>query len=98
MAVRLLNSKGAKRLLLLLCLSLLVLLVLAVYFPSYSRLRTLNNGNEDISRRNADLEQEIKDLEDKLQRVGKDPFLYESIARDELGVAKENEVVIDIKK
>jgi hypothetical protein len=30
--------------------------------------------------------------------VGKDPSLYEKLARDNLGVAKENEIVVDIRE
>jgi cell division protein FtsB len=44
------------------------------------------------------LNTEIKDLQKKIKQVDKDPYLYEKIARDNLGVAKENEIVVDIEE
>jgi len=70
--------------------------VVIVYFPNYARLKQLRSENEKLLLKNKELEGEIADLEDKLARVGKDTYLYERIARDELGIAKEGEIVIDI--
>jgi cell division protein FtsB len=42
------------------------------------------------------LNKEIKDLQRKVKKVGKDPYFYEKMARDNLGVARENEIVVDI--
>ncbi|MDD4182715.1 MAG: septum formation initiator family protein [Candidatus Omnitrophica bacterium] len=67
-----------------------------VYFPNYAKLKKLRQLNQEILAKNKSLAKEIKDMQRKLKRVGKDPYLYEKIARDNLGVARENEIVVDI--
>jgi len=81
-------------------LAVLVLGIVAVilYFPNYARLKQLRSENEKLILKNKQLAAEIADLEKKSKRVGKDPYFYEKIARDELGVAKEGEIVIDIQE
>lgn len=82
----------------LLAIFLLSTVALILYFPNYTKLKQLRRENEKLLLKNKELEGEIVDLEDKLSRVGEDPYLYEKIARDELGVAKEGEIVIDIEQ
>lgn len=82
-------------------LALIVAVAIAatiIYFPNYSRLKELRNESKRLIQENEDLVEEIADYEEKLKRIGKDPYLYEKIAREELGIAKEGEIVIDIKK
>jgi cell division protein FtsB len=75
-----------------------IVLTLIIYFPNYARLKKLRDENQRLSLDNQKLIAEIADYEEKLQRVGKDPYLYEKIAREELGIAKEGEIVIDIEE
>ncbi len=77
------------------CLSLAAIII---YFPNYIKLKTLRNENRRLNVENQELIEEIADYEEKLKRVGKDPYLYERIAREELGIAKESEIVIDIEE
>ena len=97
MAVRLLNTKQAKQLKLLIIIGAIFIIAMVIYFPNYARLRRLRNENVRLFLENVQLEKEIADYEEKLKMVGKDPYIYEKIARDELGVAKDNEIVIDIE-
>ncbi len=76
----------------------LIILVGVIYFPNYARLKKLRDENKRLTRENDKLIEEIVDYEEKLKRVGKDPYLYEKIAREELGIAKEGEIVIDIEE
>ena len=76
----------------------LFILAMVIYFPNYARLKKLRNENKRLSFENEELIKEIADYEEKLKRVGKDPYLYEKIAREELGIAKEGEIVIDIEE
>ncbi len=79
--------------------SLLVLIgCVIIYFPNYAKLKKLRQVNQTLLIKNQNLKKEIKDLQGKLKRVGKDPYLYEKIARDNLGVARENEIVVDIEE
>jgi len=76
----------------------LIILIGIIYFPNYARLRKLRGENVRLILENNELIEEIADYQEKLKRVGKDPYLYERIAREELGIAKEGEIVIDIKE
>jgi len=76
----------------------LIILIGIIYFPNYARLKNLRDENKRLGLDNSKLIEEIADYEDKLKRIGKDPYLYEKIAREELGIAREGEIVIDIKE
>jgi len=76
----------------------LFILAMVIYFPNYARLKKLRDENKRLTSENEKLIEEIVDYEEKLKRVGKDPYLYEKIAREELGIAKEGEIVIDIEE
>lgn len=81
----------------LLCLCFITLAGI-IYFPNYARLKKLRDENRRLTLDNYELLGEIADYEEKLKKIGKDPYLYEKIAREELGVAKEGEIVIDIEE
>ncbi|MDP8290275.1 MAG: septum formation initiator family protein [Candidatus Susulua stagnicola] len=76
----------------------LFILVMMIYFPNYARLKKIRDENKRIVLENAGIIEEIKDYEDKLKMVGEDPYLYEKIAREELGIARDGEIVIDIEE
>ena len=75
----------------------IVIVILIIYFPNYAKLKRLKGENKRLVLENEKLIAEINDYETKIKKLGKDPFLYEKIAREELGVAKDNEIVIDIE-
>lgn len=89
------NNKWVRISALALCL---IILIGIIYFPNYARLKKLRDENKRLTSENEDLIMEIADYEQKLKRIGKDPYLFEKIARDELGIAKKDEIVIDIKE
>ena len=74
------------------------ILFMIFYFPNYTKLRRLRRANDNLTLQVDKLEMEIKDLETKMKKIGKDPYLYEKFARDELGVVREGEIVIDIEE
>ena len=76
----------------------LIILIGIIYFPNYARLKKLRDENKRLTLANDKLIEEIADYEKKLEMVGEDPYLYERIAREELGIAKEGEIVIDIEE
>tara|TARA_B100001971_G_C18030136_1_gene452120 strand:+ start:399 stop:695 length:297 start_codon:yes stop_codon:yes gene_type:complete len=98
MVVKLLNLSRFKWLRYSLIGLSLLIAALVIYFPNYAKLKKLRDENLKISNENKKLAKEIKDFEEKLQKLGRDPFVYEKIAREDLGVAKENEIVIDIEQ
>lgn len=77
-------------------LILALVLFMMFYFPDYTRVRKLRQENERLRGEIKKVETEILDLETKIKKVGKDPSIYEKFARENLGAAKEDEIVVDI--
>lgn len=98
MVVRLLNAKRVKRLKIALIISAIFTIVMVLYFPSYAKLKKLRDVNKEFISKSDNLKKEIADYKQKSETIGQDPYLYEKIARDDLGVAKENEIIIDISE
>jgi len=98
MVEKLLNIVKNKLFRVILGIICIVVVVLVVYFPNYAKLKRLKGENRRLVLENEKLIEEINDYEEKMKRLGKDPFLYEKIAREDLGAAKDNEIVIDIER
>jgi cell division protein FtsB len=98
MRVKLLNFSYLSLLKFIFIVSIFLAAVVIVYFPHYAKLKKLREANKQLLLQVKALTFEIKDLQAKLKKVGKDASLYEKLARDNLGVAKENEIVVDIKE
>lgn len=90
--------KYLKALQIILVFSLAVIIFMVIYFPNYTKLKKLRQTNDKMEEEIQQIREEIKELKNALQKVGTDPYLYEKFARDELGVAKEDEIVIDIEE
>ncbi len=98
MVVKLLGTKRGKFLKWLILACAVLVIAMVIYFPNYAKLKRLKTENVRLFLENVALEKEIADYQDKLRRVGQDPYIYEKIAREQLGVAKDNEIVIDIEQ
>ncbi|UCG35020.1 MAG: septum formation initiator family protein [Candidatus Omnitrophota bacterium] len=96
MRVRLSNTRYSKFTKITFLVSLIAAVFFVVYFPNYTRLKKLRQANVELLSRVKVVEKEIAELEQKLDKVGKDPAIYETIARQDLGVARKNEIVVDI--
>ena len=81
-------------------LGLIVMAGLAgvVYLPNYSKFRQLQKANQKLQAEIDDTRKEILDLREKLAKLGKDPRIMEEMARNELGVARDGEIVVDIEE
>ena len=73
-----------------------IVIAMIVYFPNYTKLKELKDENKRLISENNILEQEIVDYGEKIKRIEDDPYIFEKIARDQIGVVKDNEIVIDI--
>ncbi|MCF7874477.1 MAG: septum formation initiator family protein [Candidatus Omnitrophica bacterium] len=98
MAGKLLNIKRAKLLQLLLAAIVIFILAMLVYFPNYSKLKNLREENQKLISKNNHLKKEIKEYEIKNKKLKEDHFIYEKIAREKLGFAREGEIVVDIEE
>ena len=93
-----LNTKDNKQLAVVIVTLLILIIGAIIYFPNYAKLRQLRNENKRLIQENKQLEEEITDYGEKIGALGKDPYIYEKIAREDLGVARENEIVVDIEE
>ncbi len=98
MAGKLLNTKRVKAFWFLLLAVLFFGLGMAIYFPNYSRLKALREEKERLDESIERLKAEIEVYQLKNERLTEDSFLFEEIARDRLGVIREDEIVIDIEE
>lgn len=86
-----------KQYLLLTLFFVLIIIWIIFYFPYYTKLKRIRQENENLLTRIEKVKQEIFDYEEKSRRIKKDPYLLEKVAREDLGVAKDGEIVVDIK-
>lgn len=98
MGVRLLNLNQFKLLKRALIIFIIFIIFTALYFPNYARLKRLKQANAKLLSQINELEQEINDLQIKIEEVDKNPYLYEKLARENIGAAREGEIVIDIEE
>jgi cell division protein FtsB len=71
---------------------------LIFYFPNYAKLKRLREERVRLLGEIKSLQLENRQLQSTLKKVTKDPSVLEKIARDDLGVAKKDEIVIDIEQ
>ena len=76
-----------------LCLFTLCVIVLLVFLPSYSQMQDLRQKNLDYARKIEVLEQEKVRLEEEKRRLEEDPAYLEKVARENMGLIKEGEVI-----
>lgn len=78
-------------------LGVIVALAMIIYFPTYSRYKKLREENIKMVKKIGRLKREINELEKAIKSLETGSFLLEKIARESIGVAKDDEIVIDIK-
>ena len=80
-------------------LGLVILLIISFTFlPKYTTIRELTEENEALSKKVAEVKQEIGVLKNDLKHLKEDPFYLEKVAREQLGAVKDNEAVIKIEE
>ena len=93
---KLLNLDHFKAAKIIFIVSVAIIAGVILYFPNYAKLKNLRQVNTELTAKIKGLNKEVKDLQIKIKKIGYDPYVYEKMARDNLGVAKENEIVVDI--
>ena len=71
---------------------------MVIYFPNYARLKRMKVANNQLIIKINKLHREIKNMQSELSRVDKGPSVMEKISRNQLGLAKKGEIVVDIKQ
>ncbi|MBU2102861.1 MAG: septum formation initiator family protein [Candidatus Omnitrophota bacterium] len=98
MRVKLLNINYLKVLLAFFVLSVAFGVFVVFYFPNIAKLSELRRANEQLTSEIDNLKREISDLHDKNSKVNNDSSVYEKLAREDLGVVRKDEIVIDIQE
>jgi cell division protein FtsB len=78
--------------------SIILAIAIIIYFPNYAKFKKIREEKVKLRSEIKKLSEEIKDLREKNKEVTKDTYIKEKIAREDLGVAKEGEIVVDIKE
>ncbi len=98
MAENFLSTKRVRNLKVMFLIVAIFVVTMIIYFPNHSRLKSLRRENQKLIERIDSLKSEIKDYQIKSERLKRDPFIYEEIARDRLGVMREGEIIVDIEE
>ena len=88
-------NKSVKLLFILLALSVVAFFI---YLPNYTKLKKLKMENLRLGEETKRLREQIAELQDNIKRLDSDPYIWERLARQHLGVIKEGEIVVDINQ
>jgi cell division protein DivIC len=67
--------------------------VLAFFLPSYFKMQALNEKNQAYERKIAELKRDTTLSEEERRRLVEDPEYFEKVAREQLGIIKDDEVI-----
>ena len=71
-----------------------IAIVVAIYFPGFSKLQELREENRNLEKRIEVLTKTNLELEKEKNRLENDPAYIEKIAREKLGMAKKDEIIL----
>lgn len=71
-------------------------IILVIFLPGYNKLQELKARNVRLKEEIEKLEQSNVDLKEEIVRIKTDPLYMEKVAREELGVVKEGEIIYKI--
>ena len=70
-----------------------IVLILAFFLPSYSQMQDLKQRNQDYEHQILDLTKKNASLREEKRLLKDDPDYFEKVAREKMGLVKENEVI-----
>jgi len=70
--------------------------VLAFFLPSYLKMQALNEKNRTYERQIAALEKDTTLSTEERRRLVEDPEYFEKVAREKLGIIKDDEVIYKV--
>lgn len=71
-------------------------IIFVFYLPSYVKMQDLNEKNRVFAKRIADLEKDNVRLDEERRRLVEDPVYFEKVAREKMGLIKNDEVIYKI--
>ena len=82
----------AKKKLIFVLVSLGVLI--AIFLPGFSKLQELREENRNLEKRIEVLSKTNEELKKEKERLENDPSYVEKVAREKLGMARKNEIIL----
>lgn len=98
MAVRLLKLDYLKLTRLLFVVVVLSVIAFFIYLPNYTKIKKLREKNAQLKTQIHDLKQETEKLQQDIEKVESDSFIWENLARKNIGAVRNGEIVIDIRE
>jgi cell division protein FtsB len=77
-------------------LFIFLVIILLIFLPGYNKLQNLRARNEMLRKRIEELKKSNVELEQEIVKLKTDPEYMEKVAREELGVVKEGEIIYKI--
>lgn len=74
----------------------ILLVLLAIFVPGYSKLQKLKSAEEDLTQRQEELKIENTKLSKQERGLKEDPFYIEKIARENMKATKKGEVIYKV--
>jgi cell division protein FtsB len=74
----------------------LVLVIIIIFLPSYTKIQELRDKNRDLAAKNRRLKIENALLEQEIKRIDTDQTYPEKILREKMGVVRKDEVPVKI--
>lgn len=71
-------------------------LVFLFYLPPYVKMQDLHEKNHEYAKRISDLEHDNTRLEEERRRLIEDPAYFEKVAREKMGIIRDDEVIYKI--
>ena len=71
-----------------------LIVLAAVYFPGFAKLRQLRKQNRNLERRIEILSKTNQELRKEKEKLENDPSYIEKIAREKLGMSRRNEIIL----
>ena len=79
------------------CFLGIVLVILIIFLPGYTKLQELRDRNKDLEVRIEKVKSENELLKNEILRIQHDPIYQEEIVRKKLGVVRKGEVIYRIE-
>ena len=72
---------------------IVIAVIIAIYFPGFSKLQEIREANRNLERRIEVLTKSNEELKKEKERLENDPSYTEKIAREKLGMTRKDEII-----
>lgn len=72
----------------------IIILITALFLPRFSKLQELKEENRNLNKRVEILTKANEELKEEKEKLENDPSYVEKIAREKLGMARKDEIIL----